>query len=205
MWLVQQEDGGWNWLKCDWPPMESDDDYGVTLAAIAVGVAPDRYAETPAAQRGLAGIRRYLQNHPPPTLHHQAMLLWASSYLADLQTDEEKAKTVAKLLALQKPDGGWGLATLGKWQRGDQTPQDLETSDGYGTGFVLFVLRRSGIPQSEVPLQRGVQWLKTHQRESGRWFTRSLNKDNKHYITHAGTAMAIMALSTCEDSPTARP
>jgi len=205
MWTVQQKDGGWNWLKCDWPPMESDDHYGVTLAAIAVGVAPEHYAETPAAQQGLAGIRRYLQDNPPPTLHHQAMLLWASSYLPDLQTDKEKAATVSQLLSLQKPDGGWGLATLGNWQRGDKSPQDTETSDGYGTGFVLFVLWRSGMSPSEKPLQRGVQWLKTHQRESGRWFTRSLNQDSMHYITHAGTAMAVMALSACEDSKTATP
>ena len=144
MWTVQQKDGGWNWLKCDWPPMESDDHYGVTLAAIAVGVAPDDYAETPAAQEGLVGIRRYLRDNPPPTLHHRAMLLWASSYLSDLQTDKEKAATVAELLSLQKPDGGWGLATLGDWKRTDELSQDTETSDGYGTGFVLFVLRRSG-------------------------------------------------------------
>lgn len=200
MWTVQQKQGGWSWLKCDWPPMESDDHYGVTLAAIAVGAAPGKYLETPAAQEGLVGIRRYLKDNPPPTLHHQAMLLWAASYLPDLQTAKEQAATVSQLLALQRPDGGWGLATLGNWQRGDHLPQDMESSDGYGTGFVLFVLRRSGMSSSQEALRRGVQWLKTHQRESGRWFTRSLNRDSMHYITHAGTAMAIMALSTCDDS-----
>jgi squalene-hopene/tetraprenyl-beta-curcumene cyclase len=128
------------------------------------------------------------------------MLLWAASYLPDLQTDEEKAATVAQLLALQKPDGGWGLATLGNWKRSDDLPQDLETSDGYGTGFVLFVLRRSGMAPSEEPLKRGIAWLKSHQRESGRWFTRSLNQDSMHYITHAGTAMAVMALAACDES-----
>jgi len=198
MWTVQQQDGGWNWLKCDWPPMESDDHYGATLAAIAVGVAPERYAETPAAQQGLVGIRRYLRNNPPPTLHHRAMLLWASSYLSDIQTDEERSATVDDLLSLQKPDGGWCLATLGDWKRTDDLAQDTETSDGYGTGFVLYVLRRSGMSPSDEPLKRGVAWLKTHQRESGRWFTRSLNQDGMHYITHAGTAMAVMALSACE-------
>jgi squalene-hopene/tetraprenyl-beta-curcumene cyclase len=195
MWTVQQKDGGWNWLKCDWPPMESDDQYGVTVAAIAAGVAPEKYAQTPAAQQGLAGIRRYLQKYPPPTLHHQAMLLWAASYLPDLQTDEEKRATVTQLLSLQKSDGGWGLATLGNWKRGDELPQVTETSDGYGTGFVLFVLRRSGMSPADEPLRRGFQWLKSHQRESGRWFTRSLHQDNMHYITHAGTAMAVLALS----------
>ena len=153
MWTIQQESGGWNWLKCGWPPMESDDHYGVILAAIAVGVRADRYADTPAAQQGLTGIRRYLKNNPPPTIHHRAMLLWASSYVPDLQTDAEKAATVTQLLSLQKPDGGWGLATLGDWQRADNSPQDTATSDGYGTGFVLFVLRRSGISPSAEPLQ----------------------------------------------------
>ena len=47
--------------------MKSDDHYGVSLAAIAVGVAPDGYAETPAARHGLSGIRRYLHAKPPPT------------------------------------------------------------------------------------------------------------------------------------------
>jgi squalene-hopene/tetraprenyl-beta-curcumene cyclase len=63
---------------------------------------------------------------------------------------------------------------------------------------VIYVLRRSGMPATEEPLQRGVQWLKTHQRESGRWFTRSLYQDNEHFLTHAGTAMAVMALGECE-------
>jgi squalene-hopene/tetraprenyl-beta-curcumene cyclase len=198
MWTVQQPSGGWNWLKCDWPPLESDDHYGVTLAAIAVGVAPEDYVRTPAAQSGLAGIRRYLHDNPPPTLHHRAMLLWAASYLPDLQTDAERAATVRDLLALQKPDGGWGLATLGDWPRADQSPQDTRVSDGYGTGFVVYVLRRSGVSPTEESLRRGVQWLKTHQRASGRWFTRSLHEDSMHYLTHAGTAMAVMALSACD-------
>jgi len=33
--------------------MESDNHYGVTLAAIAVGVAPETYRETDEAQAGL--------------------------------------------------------------------------------------------------------------------------------------------------------
>jgi squalene-hopene/tetraprenyl-beta-curcumene cyclase len=197
MWELQQEHGGWNWLKCDWPPMESDDHYGVTLAAIAIGAAPEGYSETPAAKQGLVGIRRYLKDNPPPTLHHRAMLLWATSYFSDLQTKEEQAATVAELLSLQKADGGWGLATLGDWKRADESAQDLESSDGYGTGFVMFVLRQSGMPGSAEPLARGVRWLKTHQRQSGRWFTRSVHEDGTHYITHAGTAMAVMALSAC--------
>ena len=46
-------------------------------------------------------------------------------------------------------------------------------------------------------IRRGVAWLKVHQRVSGRWFTRSLNNDKAHYITHAGTGFAALALRAC--------
>jgi squalene-hopene/tetraprenyl-beta-curcumene cyclase len=200
MWTVQKEDGGFSWLKCDWPPMESDDHYGVTLAAIAVGVAPNDYAATPAAQKGILGIRRWLKANAPPTLHHQAMLLWANSYVPDLITAEEKAATIQQLKAVQKPDGGWALATLGDWKRGDDLQQDTEHSDGYGTGFVLYALRRADVASSDDVVRGGVKWLKSNQRESGRWYTRSLFKDNHHFISHAGTAMAVMALKICEET-----
>ena len=199
LWTVQKEDGGFSWLKCDWPPMESDDHYGVTLAAIAVGVAPEEYAATPAAQKGMEGIRRWLKANSPPTLHHQAMLLWANSYLLDLLTAEEKASTIQQLLALQKDDGGWAVATLGDWERGDELQQDTEHSDGYGTGFVLFSLRRADVVPSNDAIRRGVKWLKSNQRESGRWYTRSLYKDNHHFLSHAGTAMAVLALKHCDE------
>jgi len=198
MWTVQREDGGWSWLKCDWPPMESDDHYGVTLAAIAVGAAPDEYAKTDNAVKGMKGVRKYLKANPPPTLHHQAMILWADSYDTELLTKSQRDATVEKLLALQKEDGGWGLATLGDWKRSDDLQQDLAASDGYGTGFVIYALRRAGIKADDPAIQQGVSWLKSHQRESGRWYTRSLNQDNHHFISHAGTAMAVMALSECD-------
>lgn len=199
MWQVQREDGGFTWLKCGWPPLESDDHYGVTLAAIAVGVAPADYAAGENAKAGLAKIKKYLKQNPPQTLHHQAMLLWASSYIDGLLTKAEQQACVEQLLALQKDDGGWALATFGNWKRADGKEQDLNTSDGYGTGFVIYVLRRSGVSTDSEPIKRGIDWIKTHQRESGRWFTRSLNKDNKHFISHAGTAMAIMALTECDE------
>lgn len=127
------------------------------------------------------------------------MLLWAAKYVPDLLSEEERKATVSKLLELQKNDGGWALATLGDWKRADNTPQDTEHSDGYGTGFVIFVLRQAELPADDARLVKGIAWLKTHQRESGRWFTRSLHKDNKHFITHAGTAFALMALAECDE------
>ena len=199
MWTLQREDGGFTWIKCDWPPMESDDHYGATLAAIAVGRAPEKYAQTAAAAKGIESLQRYLHKNPGPTLHHRAMVLWGASHVEGLLSNEEKQAIVKQLWDLQKPDGGWGLATLGDWKRADETPQDTEHSDGYGTGFVVFILRQAGVPAGDPRIQKGIAWLKGNQRESGRWFTRSLHKDSKHFITHAGTAFAIMAIGACEE------
>ena len=195
MWTVQREDGGFTWIKCEWPPMESDDHYGVTLAAIAVGTAPERYSSTEAAQQGMEKLKAFLKAEPGATLHHRAMVLWAASVNDGILDANEEQAIVDQLLTLQKPDGGWGLATLGDWTRADDQPQDLESSDGYGTGFVTYLLIKQGTPADDPRIQKAIAWLKSHQRESGRWFTRSVHKDSMHYITHAGTAFAVMALN----------
>ncbi|MEX2169249.1 MAG: hypothetical protein WD851_08055 [Pirellulales bacterium] len=86
----------------------------------------------------------------------------------------------------------------GDWSREDGSLQDLETSDGYATGLVVYLSRRAGLSADDPRLTRGVAWLKANQRESGRWFTRSLHSDSLHYISHAGTSMAVMALGACD-------
>ena len=145
MWTVQRESGDWKWpTRCGWPPMESDEHYGVTLAAIAAGSAPDDYAKTEAAQAGLAKIRQFLKSNPPTDLHHKAMVLWASTCVPDLMTADERQVCIKELLAAERPQGGWAFSTLYPWTRADGKTQDLETSDGYGTGFVVFVLRKAG-------------------------------------------------------------
>ena len=197
MWTVQKADGGWDWLKCGWPPMESDDYYGATLALLATGRAPENYAAPPAAQEGVRKVRAYLAKNAPPSLHHKGMLFWASKHVDGLMTADEQKKTIDDLLALQKPDGGWAVSTFLPWKRGDGKEQDLESSDGYGTGYVIYLARLSGLPGSDERIAKGVRWLKTHQRESGRWFTRSLFKDGRSFLTHAGTAFALAALHAC--------
>jgi squalene-hopene/tetraprenyl-beta-curcumene cyclase len=127
------------------------------------------------------------------------MLLWASRYVEGILSEAAKKAAVEELLSLQRPDGGWAFASLGNWQRSDGKPQDRQTSDGYGTGFAVYVLRMAGVPSQHSQIQTGIDWLKTHQRSSGRWYTRSANKDSKHYITYEGTAFALMALAACDE------
>ena len=114
-------------------------------------------------------------------------------------TERERKQAVKELLALQRSDGGWTLQELledDKTWEGGRFARSLP-SDGYGTGFVLFVLRQGRVPAATAELKRGVAWLKANQRESGRWYTRSLNADRAHYTTNAGTAFALMALKSC--------
>lgn len=198
MWTVQREDGGVEWISCDWPPFESDDEFGATMMALAVSVAPEGYANTPAARAGIEKLRAYFTPSTLPTLHHRAMLLWADTHRAGWLTTEQRAKVLDEILSLQHDDGSWSIATLGNWQREDGSPQDTASGDGYATGLAIVLARGANIPANDARLVRGVAWIKTHQRESGRWFTRSLHKDSKHYITHAGTSLALMAISACE-------
>ena len=199
IWTVQREDGGFDWMKYNQPPSEIDDHYGATVAVIGVGAAPDGYAETPPAKAGLDKIRQYFKANPPVNLHHRAMKLLGSLHVDGIMTEAERRQVVEDLFALQKPDGGWGVVTMGNWERCDDKPRDMESSDGYGTGFAIYVLRQAGVPADEPRIRKGITWLKTNQRESGRWFTRSMWKDSRHFITHSGTAYAILALAMCEE------
>jgi squalene-hopene/tetraprenyl-beta-curcumene cyclase len=228
MWALQRPGGDWEWPFRDTPPRKSDEHYGVTLAALGAGLAPDGYSRTEAAWRGLAGVRKFLKAHPPTSLHQKAMLLWAGTHVEDLVTPKEKEQTLSELKAVQRPDGGWSLASLvdnrndpgrqteagrkARLEKGhgheflvyvgrDKVYRSSLASDGYATGLVMYVLRQAGVPAADPRLRRGVAWLKSHQRESGRWFTPSQGWHTQHRIANAGTAFAVLALHACGEIP----
>jgi squalene-hopene/tetraprenyl-beta-curcumene cyclase len=199
VWALQRLDGAWAWNKTGLAPLEYDDYFGATFAALGVGHAPNGYAQTAKAKAGLVRLAKYFQKTPPPNLHHKAWLLWASVKVDGLMTAAEREQTVKELLRLQREDGGWNLPSLGSWKRRDGTMNDKEApSDGYATGLAVYVLRQAGLPAEHAQIRCGAAWIKTHQRESGRWFTRSLNRDREHLISNAGTALCAMAVQACE-------
>ncbi|HUR52905.1 MAG TPA: hypothetical protein VMZ71_02155, partial [Gemmataceae bacterium] len=111
---------------------------------------------------------------------------------------DEQKKVIAELKEKQNADGGWCLPSLGNYKRRDKSANDpASPSDGYGTGFVVYVLRQAGVSADDAAVAKGVTWLKSNQRASGRWYTRSLTNDAAHYITNAGTAFCVMALDAC--------
>lgn len=205
MWEVQREDGSWRWPHCDYAPMEIDDHFGVTLAALTVGIAPSSYSETERATQGIAKIREYFGENPPKSLHHRAMLAWSSLRLEGIATAEERAATLKELLDAQLQDGGWSTSSfLTDWHdlpRRDSHPWHTQVSDAYGTALVIIIARETGVPANDERLQRGIQWLLSNQRENGMWFTRSPVNDAGNLISNTGTAYAILALQSCGELP----
>ena len=201
MWKTQRSDGGWNWAKCGWAPMEIDDHFGVTLAALAVGIAPGNYRESEAAKKGMEKIRQFLEKNRAHSLHHRIMLAWASLRIDGLIEDSKRKEILKEMLSKQLSGGGWATpAFLVDWEdyeRLDKKPHDPSTPDAYGTGLAIIVAREMGIPAKDQRIQKGIEWLKNNQRQSGSWITRSPAEDSKHYITNTSTAFAVLALQSC--------
>ena len=61
------------------------------------------------------------------------------------------------------------------------------------------VLREAGVETGQAKIQAGLKWIKSNQRQSGRWWTRSLNTDKDHYITYSGTCYPLVALELCDE------
>jgi len=65
----------------------------------------------------------------------------------------------------------------------------------------MVIARELGLPADDARLRRGVDWLHTNQRESGKWFTQSPVNDCGNLIANVGSAYAILALQACGELP----
>lgn len=204
-WSGLSEDDVWEgWLQCNWPPFESDVCFGNALMLVALGkaISAERVhsdqrkrilveADRQGAKRLIAGLRK----QHPLGLHDKAMRLWAGSYWEDLNEASDKAEWLKQIRQTQHEDGGWSIRALAadSWKHDDGQPLPT-VSDAYPTAFLTYVLREVDAERSAGAIERGKQWLKSQQRESGRWFSRSPRRDNHHFISHAATAFALMCL-----------
>ena len=111
----------------------------------------------------------------------------------------------------QREDGGWSIRTFAEpesWGSGNRSeklraePEFTDPpSDGHQTGLCVLILREAGVPATDLRIRRAVLWLLANQRESGRWWTRSLNTDKFHFITYSGTCYPLLALAKCDALP----
>jgi squalene-hopene/tetraprenyl-beta-curcumene cyclase len=195
--------GAWAWLEFQNAPWEgSSQYYGATMAAIAVGTAPEGYRSRPEVQEGIKALREYLLRERDAQMPiDRVMLLWASTTVPGLLTKEQQKPLIDEALKQQREDGGFSLSTFAAgWKRHDNTP--LETkSDGYATGLVTYALGQAGVPRDSAPMKRATAWLTTHQEADGHWQAWSLNKnrdlasDVGKFMSDAATAYAVLALN----------
>jgi len=209
MWALQMKtadlSGAWAWLNFKYEPWESPDApfFGASLAALAVGTAPEGYASDPALRDNLKLLADYLQRQRERQgLFNQVMALWAATKVSGLLPADARQAIVDAALRQQQEDGGWSTASLGSWKRLDGSALDLR-SDGYATGLIVLVLRQAGMTASEPHVARGLDWLRRNQDPvSGQWHAASLNKDRDpasdagRFMSDAATAYAVLALTT---------
>ncbi|MEM7013635.1 MAG: hypothetical protein AAF585_19355 [Verrucomicrobiota bacterium] len=212
MFDLQDEQGTWQSLDC-WPPLESSAYQEATVAAIAAATAPG-YLDAPnAAKENWVRLIDYLKTTPPPHDYGRVLLLWTATRVDDLVDDDAKQQIIDTILEKQHDDGGWALRDFAKpeeWGGGNRAQKlraepefENPPSDGHMTGLATLVLIEAGVAADDERIQKSIAWMKSNQRESGRWWTRSLNTDKKHYITYSGTAYPLLALAKCGELPAA--
>jgi squalene-hopene/tetraprenyl-beta-curcumene cyclase len=211
MWAEQQiageQKGAWLWLRFKNEPWEADDSgyFGATLAAVAVGIAPENYRASPEIEPGLRLLREYLNREfVVQRTINRVLLLWADAKLPRLLDPDRQKAIISELLEKQQADGGWSLSSLsGDWKRADGTSQETR-SDGYATGLITFTLQQAGISPENAKLKRGLAWLTANQdRTEGSWPAYSLNKNKEHHISpetalfmnDAATSYAVLSLT----------
>ena len=192
VWALQLTTGAWDWLNFHNGPWESDESqyWGTTLVALALGIAPDGYKDSPLIQRQLADMRVWLKReYARQPLLNRMWVLWASAAMPGLLTAEERKALIAEIATAQQKDGGWTLSNLGNWKRPDPR------SDGYATAIAVLAL-----PAASPAAERGRAWLQHNQNPEGAVPAWSLNNerdpasDAGRFMSDAATAYAALAL-----------
>lgn len=219
MFSIQTEEGTWGTLDC-WPPFESDAWHEATVAAMAAAAAPGWLesvrAETgkPELKAAVEKLEAYLRReNGAPHDYGRVLQLWAAARMPQLLDEARKQQLMEMLWKHQRPDGSWSLRSFAApeaWGSGNRAAKlraepDLQNpaGDGHMTGLAVVVLREHNVPADDPRLQKAIAWISGSQRESGRWWTRSLNTDSWHFITYSGTAYPLLALQMCNSVPVA--
>jgi squalene-hopene/tetraprenyl-beta-curcumene cyclase len=221
MWALQittgEQKGAWPWQKFGLQPWESNDSayFGASLAALAVGIAPDGYATKPEIQQNVQLLRDHLNRRlSEQPLLNRLVVLWAASRLPGLLKTQDQQAIVEDILDKQQRDGGWRLSSLlwtwrngglsslrSMWRKADWSYQESQ-SDGLATGMVCYILQDWGLPRDNPKLAAGLVSLRrTQDKTEGLWIAYSLNKRRDptsnvgRFMTDAATGFAVLALT----------
>ena len=184
---------------------------------MGVGIAPgwlDR-AVSPEPRGQVSALKEHLGRTALPHDYARVALLWADHYFPGLMSVEKKQDVIRMIRDHQRPDGGWSIRSFSEpeeWGSGNRAERlHAETyfgdppSDGHQTGLAVVALSSAGVPPTHPAVKRGVEWLRANQRQSGRWWTKSLNTDTWHFITYTGTLYPVMALAVTGSVPSLLP
>ena len=184
--------------------------------ALAVVNAPGWLADLKDADtlERVGRMKKFLGSHEPVNDYELALKLQLATLMPGLVPQQQRDAATAMLWRLQQPDGGWAtrrMSPVMKWHEAVDAgtiamlaaePDAADpASDAYMTAFAIVLLRESGVPTSDPRIQKGVAWLKSNQRVSGRWWMKSLYKDTYHFITYISTVQALRALALCGEVP----
>ena len=207
LWTLQNADGRnqgvWRWYAANLDPWENPESvyYGASLGALALGTTPSSYRNDAALRDRAAALTKYLASPPVAArLHDRLTMLWASSALPSLLTDDARRLLVAETFQKQSPDGGWTLESIGPWMTHENAPVH-QGSDAYATAFAAFALHKGGVPDSDVRLKKAIAWLTAKQDPTtGAWPAVSMNKQRPpdsmegRFMQDAATAFASIVL-----------
>jgi len=216
MFMQQRADGKWNHYRGvrEIPHITTDFELAVR-AAWAAASAPgwlDSLEDTELRTR-VKRLKTYLREYEPGNDYERALQLQLANFMPNLVPTDQREAAIAMLRRKQQEDGGWStrsMSTIDRWANWDprvdkrnldmlhaESDEEKAASDPYMTGFAIVLLRESGVPVNDKHIQRGIEWLKINQRESGRWWMKSMYKDSYHFTTYMGTTQAMKALAIC--------
>jgi N-acyl-D-amino-acid deacylase len=187
---TQADDGHWR-IASTRPPMGDSRITSTVMAARFAG----RYATDSLRAQTDAALGRAKDWLKSPEIASQEDLNSWLSGLALLGFERDAIQAAkGRVLSAQHASGGW--------------PQEVGMEpDAYATGQTLFVLHHMRIPEDEVAIRRGIQFLLDTQGEDGSWFVETRSKpvqvyfDNgdphgkSQFISTPATAWAVTALA----------
>ena len=192
---LQRPDGSWDGGPSTFsrirPPLNAAPIPTTALAirGLSVYAPPGRRSEI---SRRIVRARSYVKSARPIDTQDEAFkllgLVWAGV------GGDVIARQGSRLLALQRPDGGWA-----------QLPTMMP--DAYATGQALYALGVAGVSPMTAEYQNGARYLRRTQLEDGTWFVRSRGvgflpyfdggfpHGRDQFISAAATSWAVIALT----------
>jgi squalene-hopene/tetraprenyl-beta-curcumene cyclase len=159
-------------------------------------------------------LKQYLRTAEPRHDYDRALRIGLSSFMPDVVGPENRAADIEMLWSKQHSDGGWSTRDMSDTNNWSAHMTDIvinlieglpdaadPQSDPYMTALAICMLRESGVSASDPRIQKGISWLKSELRVTGRWWMHSLYRGNYHFSTYIATAKAMQALAMCNEIP----